>query len=720
MLHGNVRDLAVEPAAVAPAARLDARLLIVGALPLLQAAVNHQWLFTSESDLDPWIYLGYFTDLTGHLRAFPQTYYGSRLAWIVPGAVAYRIFSPVLANYVLHLSLCVVSLTSLYLTLRWTTRRDVAFLVTVLTAGYPYFLWSMGWNYVDGAGIAYFLLTTCLLTYAVRSRRRHLFIGLAGAAFACAVHTNLMWLFFAPVALAYGLFGLDAPTRRAMATIPLAFGAGGAVLTAIFAGFTASVTGEWLFFLPSFSSGHAFTVDNPWRATGHGWISRAPWLAAPAIVTVLTIAFLVRAARRPDLRDRPSVFFASQHLAFVAIFAAFELAAVPLLELQAYASYFIPVMALACAGMLHSAARRGTAFDSPVVAAAAIAAATLPYSSPVSHANLPIAPVLSFARPAVCLAVAAVAAAFGNTASTLAFLTAVAAANVQMAESGTFSNKHPMDKSEVFRAVVETIPGFRACDPSGDARFWYDVTEPAGLVFRASASTQLWSYRLIGEAFPSLAPAAPSSSSTLDVGDRALIMSGHAGRWRLASETARQRGLQADLLWSRHVPTKPLDFEIACVRIAHRQVDGESSTAVPAELFMRSRAAASTVSLAPDGQSVRVRTNRSTYDWQTLSEPIPVRQDEDYGVDFSMTIEEGGMGIAVVGEQSEVLASRNWCMPKAEREAGIRFHVGHSPTVRIVLSNCGSSPRVSLFSLKDVRIWHAPSVVKPLDTASGR
>ena len=696
----------VRPALAVPARRVDARLLIVCALPVLQAAVNHNWIFTSEGDLDPWIYLGYFTDLTGHLRNFPHTYYGSRLAWVVPGAIVYRIFTPVLANYVLHLSVCVVALASLYLTLRWTTRRDVAFLATVLAAGYPYFLWSTGWDYVDGAGIAYYLLTMCLLTYAARRGRRAFFVGLAGAAFACAVHTNVTWLFFAPMVIAYAVFGVERPTWRATATIPFVFAAGGVALTTILAAFNASVTGEWLFFLPSFSTGPAFTRDNPWKAVDYTWISRAPWLAGPAIVSILTIGFLVRAVRRPDTSNRPSVFFASQYLAVLAIFVIFELGGVPLLELQAYASYFIPVMALACAGIIHSAVPRRVAFDSPVLAIAAIGAATIPYFGQFHHAD----PFLSFARPAACLIVACVALAFGNMPSTLVFLAAVAAANFQMAEPRVFSDNRAILKSAAFRAVVDTIAGVRACDPSGDARFWYDVTEPAGSLFRASASTQLWMYRLVGEAFPSLTtPASASVPSSLDMGDRALIMSGQRDRWRLASETARPRALQMDRLWSRPVSAGPLGFEMTCVRFAPSHVDGEAPTAVSADQFTRSVAAASAVSLAPGGRWVRVKTNRSTYDWQALSDPIPVKPGEDYAASFTMTIEQGGMDVAVVDDRSEVLAARNWCMQKAEREAGLVFHAGRTPTIRVVLSNCSPARRVSLFSVKDFTIWHLHS-----------
>jgi hypothetical protein len=167
--------------------------------------------------------------------------------------------------------------------------------------------------------------------------------------------------------------------------------------------------------------------------------------------------------------------------------------------------------------------------------------------------------------------------------------------------------------------------------------------------------------------------------------------------------------LQVDRLWSRPVAAGPLGFEMTCVRFAPAHADGETPIFVPVDQFTRSVAGASAVSLAPGGQSVRVRTNRSTYDWQALSDPIPVKPGGDYAASFTMTIEQGGMGVAVVDDRLEVLAARNWCMQKAEREAGLVFHAGRTPTIRIVLSNCAPAPRVSRFSVKGIALWHLRS-----------
>ena len=81
-----------------------------------------------------------------------------------------------------------------------------------------------------------------------------------------------------------------------------------------------------------------------------------------------------------------------------------------------------------------------------------------------------------------------------------------------------------------------------------------------------------------------------------------------------------------------------------------------------------------------------------------------------YALEFNVNVSQGGMGVTVIDERSTVLATKNWCLPRAEREAEIRFRLESGSGIRIVLSNCAlSKPHVSVFSVKDVRIWRSSS-----------
>src|SRR6185295_9311228 len=65
--------------------------------------------------IDPWVYHGFFGHFSEYITSwFPGTYYGSRLAWIIPGYIANALLSPVNANYVLHFAVYYLVALSLY------------------------------------------------------------------------------------------------------------------------------------------------------------------------------------------------------------------------------------------------------------------------------------------------------------------------------------------------------------------------------------------------------------------------------------------------------------------------------------------------------------------------------------------------------------------------------------------------------------------------------
>ena len=148
---------AVRPSTASP--RFDPYLLAVLLLPLIVLWHQDNTLFTPPGYIDPWFYLGFFRDLAEFKRnLFPDLYYGSRLSWILPGYLVHSLFSPVVANCVLHLTVHSVATFSLFSILRLTAGVRSAFLTTMVFCVNPWLWAATGWDYVDGAGIAYCLL----------------------------------------------------------------------------------------------------------------------------------------------------------------------------------------------------------------------------------------------------------------------------------------------------------------------------------------------------------------------------------------------------------------------------------------------------------------------------------------------------------------------------------------------------------------------------------
>lgn len=114
---------------------IDRGLIILMGWPLLLLAMNNSWVFTRPGAwIDPFVYTGFFHNLTQHLQVFSGTYYGTRLPWILPGYLLNRLLPPLIANYVLHIGVYYVGILSLNFILKNTLNQRTA-LVTSLLMG---------------------------------------------------------------------------------------------------------------------------------------------------------------------------------------------------------------------------------------------------------------------------------------------------------------------------------------------------------------------------------------------------------------------------------------------------------------------------------------------------------------------------------------------------------------------------------------------------------
>jgi hypothetical protein len=90
------------------------------------------WVYSQSDYIDAWVYHGFFRHLETYAGGmFPRTYYGSRLGWIVPGYVAYHLFSPRIATVVLHLTFYSVAVSSVYLIARRISNASSALFCAV-------------------------------------------------------------------------------------------------------------------------------------------------------------------------------------------------------------------------------------------------------------------------------------------------------------------------------------------------------------------------------------------------------------------------------------------------------------------------------------------------------------------------------------------------------------------------------------------------------------
>jgi hypothetical protein len=259
--------------------------------------------------IDPWFYTGYFTNFSYLLLHRGFSYYVSRLPWIIPGRTAFGIASPELASLLLCAGIVTVSGFSVYCMVRWYYGRAPAVLAALALITNPYFMFAAGWQYPDGAAIAY--ATVALALYL----RPHSNWGwndlLASSALTLSASTNLAG---APMLAALLVIPLLRwrHSRRQLIQRSLCTLAGIAITTLLLMEVSKSVLGDLRIYKPQFDMWlHALRnpdyLSNTW-GSGSGFLTTATRLFTPAFLLLFGPVLLL-ASRKPAAPAWP-VYFA--------------------------------------------------------------------------------------------------------------------------------------------------------------------------------------------------------------------------------------------------------------------------------------------------------------------------------------------------------------------------------------------------------------------------
>ena len=177
--------------------REDFRGLATGGLSLLAAyPVAMLWMafgpfaiYPPRGFIDPWIYTGYFSNFTYLLSHGGVTYYVSRLAWILPGRLAFGIAGAQVGSLLLSAGLVTLGAVSLYWIVRWHYGGVPAALAAVAWCTNPYVMATAGWQYPDGPVLAYAMAGLALYLRPTGNRRWNSFW--AAAVLVVAGATNM-------------------------------------------------------------------------------------------------------------------------------------------------------------------------------------------------------------------------------------------------------------------------------------------------------------------------------------------------------------------------------------------------------------------------------------------------------------------------------------------------------------------------------------------------
>ncbi len=333
-------------------------LVAVLLLPLLVLWRRDNALYTPMWYADPWFYLGYFRDLLefkGDL--FEGSYYGSRLTWILPGWLLHSVLRPVLANAFLHLAVQTTATLSFFSILRQTAGARSAFLATLIFSANPWLWAATGWDYPDGAGIAYCLLAMALLTRAAGGRARRIALAMAGCAIAGMVYTHVFLASFTPLLLLY-YTGLTWMWHRSSASRSILdwcgwAGLGFGIVTVALGIVNVRLDGHFWFYGPSIT--RALQMAKDFQFVRSIWVdghALAPWLW-PAAAGALTAAV----ALSSGLKKRSvALLFSLQLLLALAYTAYLQIRGTTVLGHHPYASYLLPFVFLVMGATFWTAA----------------------------------------------------------------------------------------------------------------------------------------------------------------------------------------------------------------------------------------------------------------------------------------------------------------------------------------------------------------------------
>lgn len=537
-------------------------LLILLIWPWVLLLVYPNWVyFNATAIIDAWIYFGHFLNFQAYLSMYQENtfYYITRLSWILPGFIAYQLFPPLVANFILRLFIFYTAVISVYTTLTITIGKRAGLFAGLLLGNYSYFLLAAGWDYIDGIGLAYFALTIALLTLASRSTNSLLWMLLAGGAGAAFMSANLFGIVFLPaLGVTFLLLNRHRPAFQVRRDLLVGLG-GGFGLLGLLGLANLALGGDFLFLWRSFQVANSLAriESNPWITTVPNWplhLSYTIWIVLGLIAGLLA---LILPQTRRVFADRP----ASQILVGLYLLSALTMiglnqwSATPILNAVFYASYLIAPLFVALGTISAPAINqlRAWHFWTLIGTTAGLALIGLDRWTCQVISSEVIIPALIAGGIWICSFVLWPKQPWHLVLLiiTLTLVTPHAFGTFspdQTCEVITASHHDPADE---YLAVIAANEELRRLVPNQRLSFWYNTEESS--VYLALASASLYDWKWFGTMFPSLRHQMPQTATV-------VLLSQQPDAPNLARQIMTEHGGTFDLIAQRWITQGTVSF----------------------------------------------------------------------------------------------------------------------------------------------------------------
>jgi hypothetical protein len=518
-------------------------------LPFLLSEINDTWIFAKPNGpeykrrvfIDVWVYSGLHLHLPEFLKRFGGTYYASRVPWTLPGWFLHLIFNDEYARYILHYGVFYLASFSLYYAVRNIFANRTAAFATALAMGtQSYFLYAIGWDYVDGISIAYLLASFAALS-STAIRRHWRFAAIAwGAAICAMVSTYILLVLFVPIEIGMFLLLNRFAGKRSIGVAGGLAVSGGVATTLGLGLINWRLGGEFLYLLAQIKplstvAANRFQYDLP----PVRWVWTSPWLLLPAILFTFSCLFVCLHHRSvlEKLRSVGSTLDGEISLyiccladvAASLIFVVLEADHFYVLQIDYRANSLLPFAFLVIGGAFAVVSRpraRFMEFGFPIASTAIalapwiLASSGLVFPRSDLFQTIPML-VLGWVLGGALLLAFLVQRSSWRVGALLliAFFSIVSVG----APTDSFSFPlNPLYKQETL-AIFDASREIARYDADAQARFWFDLNDPQGEILGDVASTYLYAYSLINDAFPRLR-AEDGRVASIAPGDRIIVL----------------------------------------------------------------------------------------------------------------------------------------------------------------------------------------------------
>ena len=553
------------------------------ALPFALTFLNETWIFSKPVFIDRWIYSGFHLHLPEFLRRFSDTYYAARVPWNELGWLVHRYFDAATSLYILHFIVFYVATFSIYIAvLNLFGDRLSAFCTAVLAGTYPYLLFALGWDYVEGPSIACIFWSLAAMTAVANSERWRLASILWAAAIILTSSLYILLIAFAPMEICAFLLLNRLTTRRPLLSVGSYFTVGAAAAT-LFLCFVNSATGGPFLYMASqiAALGPVAKFRFHYYVPLNDWLWTALWLILPTATMLFSLFVAARSFGRTivRLRSRASEVdhFASLIVASTMCVGSFAIFAI----LQSYHFYvlqedynanaLLPFAFLAIGASLSLALKGASDRVRRALAVMFLVATIGPWflaafrivTSDATPYQGHLNPILWTVAGALFLIANLFTRRAGFVASVcfLSFFSFSNANNTAMA--------FPVDPSykQGTLAVFEASAAVAPFNPEANAKFWFNANDQFGNLERDVISSYLYGYSLINESFPQL----PGNVAAFFIpGQRVIILASGGDPVSTANGVLAINNVRLRFIARRDVVRPGVHFEFVVTEVERR------------------------------------------------------------------------------------------------------------------------------------------------------